>query len=74
MSKILITKLTIATSKRGNDYARVHFVDLTDGTVKEAFLDQEVAKSLLAVDLKDLEKFGDEVTFDAKGEITAVAE
>jgi len=70
--KILITALKIATSAKGNEYARISFVNLSDGSVAEAFVDPGVVRDCEAVDLSDLESFGDEVLFDQKGKITHV--
>jgi len=67
--KILITALKIATSAKGNEYARISFVNLEDGSVNEAFVAPEVVRDGKAVDLSDLNEFADEATFNQKGKI-----
>jgi len=70
--KILITALKIATSQKGNEYARISYVNLSDGSVAEAFVDPGVVRECEAVDLSELEGFADEVAFNQRGEIIAL--
>jgi len=71
--KILITALKIATSAKGNEYARISFVNLTDGSVSEAFVDPSVVRDCEAVDLSQLSALADEARFNQRGELVEVA-
>jgi len=69
--KVIVTSLKVGTSVKGNEYARVSCVNLSDGSVFEGFVDPAVAKGIEAVDLSELEALADEVQFDQKGRIVS---
>jgi len=71
--KILITELKVGTSAKGNEYAHVSAVNLSDGSVFSGFVDPKVVAGREAVDLAALEELADEASFDQKGRIVSLS-
>jgi len=70
MSKVIITSIFSGVGKAsGKPFARVSYVNVKDGAVGESFVDPAILEDVEAVDLKELESLGREVSFDGKGRI-----
>lgn len=72
--KILITEVVVKTSVKGNDYARISFVNLTDGSTFSGFVDPSVVKGITPVDLSELSALADEAEFDQRGRVVRIGQ